>query len=167
MRFRKLPPSALRWFNRSRQTECIHTVCIQCSFSSCVSIHGMHLTQTSQYANIATNICNALNPIFSSIHSSLFVIHWFRQMSRLRCSSFCVTAAHDYPECGLYFMSLSPLLSDSRNKLWSHINLDSIPKWKGILAVTFLSSTKEIMRFQWDSLFEHSIITVHTQKLFC
>jgi len=42
-------------------------------------------------------------------------------------------------------MSLSPLLfSDSRNKLWSPINLDGIPKWKAILAVTFLSSNKEI-----------------------
>jgi len=64
MRSRKLSPSASYWFNRSWQT------CIQCSLCSCVSIRGTHLAQTLRYSNVATIVSNALQPIFSSVHSS-------------------------------------------------------------------------------------------------
>ena len=111
MRSRKLSPSAMYWSNRSWQT------CIQCSFCSCMSIHGTHLAQTLRYSNIASIGSNVLKAIF--INSSLvIIIYWFVWMSRLRCSSFCVvTAVHGHLKHGLSFTSLSPQLKHTTHHL--------------------------------------------------
>ena len=84
MQSRKLSPSALHWFNRSWQT------CIQCSFCFCVSIHGSHQMRTLRYSHGDTT----LKLIFSSIHSSLVIIHWFEQTGWSEHSSFC--SVHTY-----------------------------------------------------------------------
>ena len=100
-RSRRLPPSALS--SRSWQT------CKQCSFCSCVSIHGSHLLQTLRYSSVATTVSHMLKLIFISKHSSVVISHWFEWMNWLRFSSFYgVTAVHDHPEC--VFPSLLPLL---------------------------------------------------------
>ena len=96
--------SASYYFNRSWQT------CTWCYLCSWVSICGTHLVQTLQYSYIATIVSKALKLIFSSVHSSLIVIHQML-MNWSKCSSFCgVTAVYCCPECGLSFMSLFPLL---------------------------------------------------------
>ena len=57
MQSKKLPPSASYWFNRFWQT------CIQCSFCSCVCIHGTYLEQNLWYSNIAIIISNSQSTI--------------------------------------------------------------------------------------------------------
>jgi len=99
---RKRSPSALSLFNRFWLT---------CSFSSCVSICGIHLAQTFQHSNITSIISNRLKIIFSSVHSSLVIICQFLWMNWLRYFSFCgVTAARGHLERSLSFMSLFQLL---------------------------------------------------------
>jgi hypothetical protein len=83
-----------------------------------VSIRGIHLAQNLRYSNVATIASNALQPIFSSLHSFLVVIRRFARMSWSRRSSFRgVTAVHGRPERGLSFTSLSPLLKRATHRL--------------------------------------------------
>jgi hypothetical protein len=61
-----------------------------------------HTAQILWYSNIANIICSTLNPTFSSVQNSLFVICWFAQMSWVRRSSFHELAAvRGHPERGL------------------------------------------------------------------
>jgi len=77
-----MSPSASYWSNRSWQT------CIRCSLCSSVTIRGTPLTQNLRYSTVATTVPNALQPIFSSVHSILVVIRRFSQMSWSRRTSF-------------------------------------------------------------------------------
>lgn len=70
-----------------------------------------HLLQTLRYFSVATIISHTLKSIFSSVHSSLAIMHWSAWMSWSRCSSFHnVTVVNGHPICGLSFTSLLPLL---------------------------------------------------------
>jgi len=74
-------------------------------------MHQTHLAQTLWYSNVATIVCSTLKPIFSSIHSSLVVIHQFVWMSKSRHSlSHAETTIHGHPEYDLSLMLLLPLL---------------------------------------------------------
>ena len=127
----RLSPLVLYWFNRSWQT------CIRC-FCSCVSTYGTLLTQTLLYSHVITIISNTLKPMFSSIHSSLMVIHWFVWMSWEHCSLHGVTAVHGFLECAFFFTLLKLTAS-----LYSH-------------ALFGLQKHSEIINeYQWVQLFLH------------
>ena len=61
-------------------------ICIWFYFCFCVSVSGTLMVQTLWYSNIATIISNALQPIFSSIHRFLVIIHQLVQRSWWRLS---------------------------------------------------------------------------------
>lgn len=98
---RKQSNSALYWCNKSWQT------CIQSYFCSYVSICGIHLVQTLQYSSVAAIVSNTLKPTLISVHSSLFVIHWFTWMSWWRLFILVVWQLCMIIEHGLSFILLS------------------------------------------------------------
>ena len=99
MWFRKLSPSAFYWINRFWQ------MCMVFFLFLCEHLWDPFVW----YSNVANIVSNTLKPVFSLVHSSLVIIHWFVRMSWSRCSSFhSERAVHDHSEHGLSFMSRSP-----------------------------------------------------------
>lgn len=83
-----------------------------------VSIRGTNRIQFLRYSNLLTMVSNASKPIFSCMPSSLIVIRRFERMSSSRHTSFSSMATvHGRPECGLSFISLSPLLLRAAHSL--------------------------------------------------
>jgi len=103
-----------------------------------------HLVQNLLFSSIVTIVSCALKLLFSTVLSSLIVIHWFMWMSWSRCSSFHgMTAVHGHLECDLSFTLLLSLLKCTTHCLtvltstgWSQ-QMFSKCQWMSVVATFF------------------------------